>query len=567
MWYSGGGFLNWKVGYATSEDGSYWTKYTNNPILDVGAPGDWDDGYVSVASVIYDSSDHLYKMWYNGNDGEGTTYIGYAESSPYVDIPDTAFLSALVDEGVDTNGDGLISYEEAEEVISLNFDGENYILCDGGFKDMTGIEAFINLDTLNASNQRFTNINVSKNTALKYLDLGGGTCNNPLASLDLTHNKALEVLICTGRQMDALDISNNTSLRYLDCAGNNLTELDLSKHIGLEVLICAENDLTSLNLSNNTALKELHIGYRFGWPNDFYGCPLTDLNISNCSELTHLDVRECGFSSLDLSNNTALTNLVCSGNDLTTLDLSNNIALTELNCGENILATLDLSNNTALKDIDIYLNEYLEEVCVWTMPFPPSNVSVQDYGCPNLFYTMECNDFLAPTITATDQLYQPEYIEATSSEDGVIYLVPENTDSHLGLICAICVDSVVVVSNTPANISLSGLDNGIYWLFARDSSGNLSEPATFAITGVGIEKGMAKNIRLYPNPTDNLLTIETKYPDHFSIEITTLNGQQILIGEMEGTLHQIDLSTFQKGIYFITIRSKDFVTTRKIVKL
>ncbi len=37
--------------------------------------------------------------------------------------------------------------------------------------------------------------------------------------------------------------------------------------------------------------------------------------------------------------------------------------------------------------------------------------------------------------------------------------------------------------------------------------------------------------------------------------------------EMEGTSHQIDLSTFQKGVYFITIRSKDFATTRKIIKL
>jgi len=63
------------------------------------------------------------------------------------------------------------------------------------------------------------------------------------------------------------------------------------------------------------------------------------------------------------------------------------------------------------------------------------------------------------------------------------------------------------------------------------------------------------------------LTIESVKPNHHSIEITSLNGQQILSGEMEGTSHQIDLSSFQKGIYFITIRSKDFVTTRKIVKL
>jgi len=36
---------------------------------------------------------------------------------------------------------------------------------------------------------------------------------------------------------------------------------------------------------------------------------------------------------------------------------------------------------------------------------------------------------------------------------------------------------------------------------------------------------------------------------------------------MDGPTLQLDLSSLQKGIYFITIRSKDFLTTRKIVKL
>ena len=52
-----------------------------------------------------------------------------------------------------------------------------------------------------------------------------------------------------------------------------------------------------------------------------------------------------------------------------------------------------------------------------------------------------------------------------------------------------------------------------------------------------------------------------------NIEIISLNGQLQLSKEMEGTIHQIDLSSFQTGIYYISIRSEDFVTTKKIVKL
>ena len=74
-------------------------------------------------------------------------------------------------------------------------------------------------------------------------------------------------------------------------------------------------------------------------------------------------------------------------------------------------------------------------------------------------------------------------------------------------------------------------------------------------------------ISIYPNPSNSILTIETGISDHYNIEITCLNGQMMYKTEMEGTTYQLDLSSFQKGVYFITIRSKDFVTTRKIIKL
>ncbi len=40
--------------------------------------------------------------------------------SQTVSIPDSIFLIALIDEGVDTNGDNLISYTEAEAVMNLD---------------------------------------------------------------------------------------------------------------------------------------------------------------------------------------------------------------------------------------------------------------------------------------------------------------------------------------------------------------------------------------------------------------------------------------------------------------
>ena len=81
------------------------------------------------------------------------------------------------------------------------------------------------------------------------------------------------------------------------------------------------------------------------------------------------------------------------------------------------------------------------------------------------------------------------------------------------------------------------------------------------------ENDYAELFNLYPIPVNSLITIETDYLGHHLVEITSLNGQPLFSQEMDGPTHQLDLSPFRKGVYFITIRSKDFVTTRKIIKL
>ncbi|HSL16961.1 MAG TPA: hypothetical protein VLB51_03555 [Methylomirabilota bacterium] len=65
-------------GYATSPDGSVWTKYEDNPVLEVGPAGSWDDYYVAPGSAIFDSG--VYKLWYSGYNGS-FDQIGYAEST------------------------------------------------------------------------------------------------------------------------------------------------------------------------------------------------------------------------------------------------------------------------------------------------------------------------------------------------------------------------------------------------------------------------------------------------------------------------------------------------------
>ncbi len=93
---------------------------------------------------------------------------------------------------------------------------------------------------------------------------------------------------------------------------------------------------------------------------------------------------------------------------------------------------------------------------------------------------------------------------------------------------------------------------------------NIQESTPTFITGKDASSPLLK---VYPNPTNNLLAIETEKLGLHSINITSLNGQRIYSTKMKGTTQHIDLSAFHKGIYFINIRSRDFITTRKIIKL
>ena len=196
-----------------------------------------------------------------------------------------------------------------------------------------------------------------------------------------------------------------------------------------------------------------------------------------------------------------------------------------------------------------------------------TNTGVQ--GATNSVFTIIIDfDMIAPVLTISDEeLYQPELIEVTSSEDGIIYLVPKYTDRNLADIRGASLDSIAAVANSAVEMPLSGMENGMYWLYGRDEAGNVSDSRYFSIIGVGIDNILSRQVRIYPNPSFGYINIETREAAPYSIEISTINGQIIHSSNFEGNSEQIDLSSFQRGVYFITVRSKDFVTTGKITKL
>jgi len=172
-------------------------------------------------------------------DTSGSPYVYFTNecADHIVNIPDTIFLNALIGEGVDTNGDGLISISEAVVKNGLNLNEKN-------ITDLTVIEAFTNLASLYCAHNYLTNLDVS-------------SCKN------------LGSLYCEDNQLTSLDVSNNSMLINLNCSDNKITSLDLSNCTSLERLSCNGNQLTNLDISKNTALENISLKYS---PNLFQVC-------------------------------------------------------------------------------------------------------------------------------------------------------------------------------------------------------------------------------------------------------------------------------------------------------
>ncbi|GEM_PF-2521390 len=155
-----------------------------------------------------------------------------------VNIPDANFKTYLIENTeINTNGDDEIQCDEATEFYG-NIDCNTL-----GIADLTGIEAFVNLNALVCNNNQLTRLDVSKNTVMT-------------------------TLVCHDNKISQLNLVNNTSLTGIDCSHNKLTTLDVSKLVGMNVLDCRYNDITSLDLSHNTGLTQL-------------GCASNQLNYLN----------------------------------------------------------------------------------------------------------------------------------------------------------------------------------------------------------------------------------------------------------------------------------------------
>lgn len=240
-------------------------------------------------------------------------------SNNYLSIPDPSFEALLIEQNIDSDGEinQQMLKRDTEEITNLNLSN----LSHGKINDLTGIEGFLNLKKLTVTQHEIEQIDISANTLLDTLYLGG----NYISTIDVSNNTSLILLDIQANELTSITgLSNLTYLKNLDLSWNSLEELNIQNET-LEVLHVRDNELSIININEAVNLKNL---------------------LLTTNKLT----------SIDLSTNLLLETILISNNEMGSINLTNNIKLSHLHVLDNLLSSLDVSNNSNLVELKIARN-------------------------------------------------------------------------------------------------------------------------------------------------------------------------------------------------------------------
>ncbi len=117
--------------------------------------------------------------------------------------------------------------------------------------------------------------------------------------------------------------------------------------------------------------------------------------------------------------------------------------------------------------------------------------------------------------------------------------------------------------NTEYTIVVSAYDQA-----GNESSKSIPVVVNTLLTGImeGHNNGYSEHFQIYPNPSNDFVTVESENVDSFSIQIISINGQILMNRKIFDPIYHLSLESFQRGLYFIAVRSKNSVVIQKLIK-
>jgi Leucine-rich repeat (LRR) protein len=430
-----------------------------------------------------------------------TLFLNNCDDLVYV--PDNLFEQKLIDLGYDDVLDDYILKPNVENVTSLNLD---YINID----DLTGLEAFTNLESLSI--------------------------------IDLS--------------IDVLDLSKNTKLKTVNCADNLLSSLDITQNILLEELIASTNSFTNLDISKNVNLKKIDLNYN----------QLTSIDVTNNLQLKEINVLNSSLTTIDFTQNTLLEIVELQGNQLTTLDVSQNINLLRLFVPNNLISDIDVSQNLLLQrlsvsnnnlsSLNLKINEQLQFLytdgnnlnCVSVFDVDFANANWKIYADANTIFTENCEDL----VYVPDNLFEQKLIDlgyddvlddyvlktnvenvTTLNLDNINIDILTGLEAFTNLESLSIIDLSIDVLDVSKNTKLKTVNCADNLLSSLDITQNILLEELIASTNRFTNLDISKNV--------NLIKLDLNYNQLTSIDVTN-NLQLKEVNILNSSLTNIDVT-------------------------
>lgn len=326
-----------------------------------------------------------------------------------VNFADPYFKSALLYQlpTLDTNGDHEIQVSEALNITEMQLSSD-------GLGDLTGLEAFTNLQSLGLYGGSFTNLNLSvlvnlrsvviTNTTLSSIDLSGlnqlenlDCSSNAISSLNLSNLNQLQTVNCFTNQMTSLNLTGCSNLTSLICLNNLLSNLDLSSTPNLITLSCGYNSFSTLNLANMTQLKELFCP----------ALPGLSINLPVNNTIETLNINNNSYTSFDFSVYPNIKKIICDNNPFNSLSFSNLSLLEDISCRNLSLSNITFNNLPALKKLNAQ-DGHLSSINLATCPnlqeltLTNNLLTSLDLSANSNLTVLLCDDNQLPSINTTN---------------------------------------------------------------------------------------------------------------------------------------------------------------------
>ena len=320
-------------------------------------------------------------------------------------------------------------------------------------------------------------------------------------------------------------IEDFSSLNYLLCYDNLLTELDITQNSNIAILDCGDNNLNALDLSLNTSLQDLYV----------YNNQISTLDLSNNGLLSYLNCDSNLILNIDVSQNLQLETLGISSNQLNNIDVSQNTNLLQIFAANNQLSSIDLSQNILLTDLWVHNNQIdfinfennLELINIGIANNEISNIDLSQN--PNL-YLVQCYNNQLTSLNVKN-----------GNTNNISDLLAQNNPN---------LECIQVDANVVGNIPAA-------WDY--DSGVTFSDDCEY----LGINDNDVSTIAIYPNPVTDQLVVTLGDNDSFqSITLYSITGKLLLTSNST----ELDLTNLPASIYLLKVKTANSTVVKKIIK-